>query len=68
MSNISLSSHDLLGKLTILKNSLFMLNRKCENEKWESSDKEYLKNAAETVEKLIQEVKEFSLEEKISSS
>lgn len=55
MSQISISSHDLLGKLSILKNSLFMINLKAET--LGEKEKEYLDVSVKTVQEIIDLVK-----------
>lgn len=50
MANIILSSHDLLGKLSIIKNSLYMLLEQPEK-------KEYLDCAIKTNQELIEMIK-----------
>ncbi len=59
MSNISINSHDFLGKLSIIKNYLSVL---AENNALAEHEKEYIRRAFEANESLITLIKEKTLQ------
>lgn len=57
MSQITLNSHDLLGKLTIIKNCLSMII-----DRVGESEKKYCQTAFDTNQELIEEIKKLASE------
>lgn len=55
MSQITISSHDFLGKLSVIKNYLFVVITGEKN--MDPKHLEYLKNAADANQSLIDEIK-----------
>ena len=61
MSPITLNSHDVLGKLTVIKNYVSVL---LENQTFGEKEKEYLNRIMEATEDLITEIKQKAQEAK----
>lgn len=68
MSQISISSHDFLGKLSVIKNSLFLLKEKPAGESLNGKDKELINMAYNSVEELIQNIKTTASSQKSTQS
>lgn len=57
MSQITISSHDYLGKLSVIKNALFLLKEKPAGGNYDSKDQELVEMAYNSAEALIQNIK-----------
>lgn len=64
MSQINISSHDYLGKLSVIKNALFLLREKATGQLYTEKDKELLEIAYSSTEDLIRSIKETSFLQK----